>query len=124
MDDRLAAVAAIVVGTAVAAVGTLEYVLPGYAPPPLEPFVSGLLVVGAGLFLLVAGLAAARTAADSLALRAATAVGVGTLFLAVIQPEALLFGGVFWLALVAFGLVAAGAYRTGKTVRKGVEDSG
>ncbi|MFQ3319639.1 MAG: hypothetical protein ACI8UR_001194 [Natronomonas sp.] len=112
MDDRLSAAIAMLVGGAVAAIGTAEFLVAGFAPPPFDPFVTGLLVVGTGALLLLSGVLAFREALDHLALRAATAVGVLTLILAVLQPRSLRFGGVFWLALVSAGLVAAGAYRT------------
>jgi hypothetical protein len=112
MDDRLAAVAAIVVGVAVAAVGTAEYLLPGLAPPPMDPFATGAFVVGTGVSLCVAGTVAFLNRLDHLALRLATAAGVGTLALAVLSPESLLFGGIFWLAMVSAGVVGVGSYRT------------
>ena len=112
MDDRLPGVAAAAVGVAVAAVGTVEYVVPGFGAPSPEPLATGALVVATGLSLVVAGALAAASRLDHLALRAATAVGLSALALAVLYPEALLFGGVFWLALVAAGLVGAGTYRT------------
>ncbi|WP_336135769.1 hypothetical protein [Natronomonas amylolytica] len=117
MDDRLAAVAAVVVGIALAVVGLFEYVLSGRSVPPYEPLATGVLVVVSGLLLLVAGLVALRAALDALSLRAATVVGLLALLLAVFQPESLLFGGVFWLGLVAAGLIAAGAYRTVTKIR-------
>lgn len=117
MDDRLGAVAAVLVGGALAVVGAAEYVAPGLAPPSLDPLVTGVLVAGGGLLLLAAGGLALSTPADPLSLRAATAVGLVTLALAVLQPGSLLFGGVFWLALVATGLIAAGAYGTARAVR-------
>lgn len=117
MDDRLAGLAAVVTGAALTVVGTVEYALPGVAPPPFEPFTTGVLVVAAGVLLVVAGGLAFRHRFDTLALRSGTGVGVVTLALAVLQPDSLLFGGVFWLALVAAGLVTAGAYRTVALVR-------
>ena len=117
MDDRVTGAVAVLVGAALAAVGTAEYVLPGLVPPPLDPFASGVLVVATGLLLAVAGALAVSAHLDHLALRAATGVGVVALVVALRLPEALLFGGVFWLALVAAGLVGAGAYRTVSNVR-------
>lgn len=117
MDDRVTGAVAVVVGLALAAVGTAEYVLPGLVPPPMDPFVSGVLVVAAGLSLVVSGALAVSANFDDLALRATTAVGAVALLIAVRVPEALLIGGVFWLALVAGGLVGAGAYRTVSQVR-------
>lgn len=117
LDDRLAGVTAVVVGVALAAVGTLEYVVPGVAPPPFEPIATGVLVTGSGVLLAVAGGLAVRDRLDNLALKSGTGVGLVTLALAVLQPDSLLFGGVFWLALVAAGLVTAGVYRTIVLVR-------
>lgn len=117
MDDRLAGLTAIVVGSALTAVGTVEYVRLGVAPPPFEPFTTGVLVVTSGVMLVVAGGLAFHHRLDTLALRSGTGVGLVTLALAVLQPESLLFGGVFWLALVAAGLVTAGTYRTIALVR-------
>ncbi|WP_254841086.1 hypothetical protein [Natronomonas marina] len=117
MDDRLAGVAAAVVGVALVAVGIAEYVAPGFPPPPPEPLATGVLVVGAGLALLAAGTLAVRTGLDHLALRIATGLGLLALALAVLQPSALLFGGVFWLGLVFAVLVGAGAVRTVGHVR-------
>ena len=112
MEDRTSGVAAVVVGAALAVVGLFEFVRPGLAAVPFEPFATGALVVAAGVVLAAAGGLATGAGGDPLALRAATMVGLGTLALAVVQSESLLFGGVFWLALVAAALVAAGAYRT------------
>jgi hypothetical protein len=117
MDDRLTGALAGFVGLALAVAGTGAYLLPGVAAASFDPFATGLLVVAAGLALLVAGILAARAALDHLALRAATGVAAAALLLAATHPESLLFGGVFWLALVAAGLVTAGAYRTVATVR-------
>lgn len=117
MDDRVTGAVAVLVGLALAVVGTREYLLPGLVPPPLDPFTSGVLVVATGLLLVVAGALAVSARLDHLALRTVTGVGVIALTLAVRVPEALLFGGVFWLALVAVGLVGAGAYRTVSNVR-------
>ena len=112
MEGRTSGVAAVVVGAALAVVGLFEFVRPGLAVVPFEPFATGALVVAAGVVLAAAGGLATAAAGDPLALRTATMVGLGTLALAVVQSESLLFGGVFWLALVAAALVAAGAYRT------------
>lgn len=117
MDDRIVAVAAVLVGVAVTVVGALEYVLPGFAPPPYDPFVTGVFVVVAGLLLAGAGSVAALNALDHLALRSATGVGLFALLLAVYSPDSLLFGGVFWFGMVVLALVALGAYRTAKLVR-------
>lgn len=110
--DRAAGLTAALVGVALAVVGLAEYVVAGGAPPPIEPLATGTLVVVAGALLVVAGGLAVSADLDHLALRAGTGVGVVTLALAVFVPESLLFGGVFWLALVAFGLITAGTYRT------------
>ncbi|MFT4883335.1 MAG: hypothetical protein ACI8U4_000840 [Natronomonas sp.] len=118
MDSRLPAVTAAVVGLALAVVGTAEYVLPGLDAPPYDPLATGVFVVGTGIALVVAGGVAARQRLDHLALRIAAGIGLLTLILAVFSPESLRFGGVFWLGMVFFALVAAGAYRTGKHVRK------
>jgi len=83
----------------------------------MDPFATGALVVAAGVALVVAGGLAASTGLDHLALRIATGVGAATLLLAVASPASLQFGGVFWLALVAAGLVGAGAIRTAIHVR-------
>lgn len=112
MDDRLAGVAAIVVGVAVAVVGATEYVLPGLAPPLGEPLATGVFVVGTGVLLVVAGGMATRNGVDTPALRATAFVGLATLALAVVQPDSLLFGGVFWLGMVAVAFAALGTYRT------------
>ena len=112
MDDRLAGLAAMVVGASLAAVGAAEYLRPGLGSPLDEPFPTGVLVVGSGVVLSGAGAVAFRAALDHLALRIVTAVGLFTLALGVLQPTALRFGGVFWLAMVSAGLVVAGAYRT------------
>jgi hypothetical protein len=112
MDDRLAGLAAMVVGASLAAVGAAEYLRPGLGAVLSDPFATGVLVVGAGTALFGAGAVAVRAALDHLALRIVTAVGLFTLALAVLQPAALEFGGVFWLAMVSAGLVVAGAYRT------------
>jgi hypothetical protein len=122
MDERLAGVAAAVVGGSLAAVGVAEYLAPGFPPPPPEPFATGALVVAAGGALAGAGLTAVRASLDHLALRISTAVGLLTLALGVLQPGALRFGGVFWLAMVFTGLVAAGSYRTLKRVQDGEGD--
>ncbi|WP_178917218.1 hypothetical protein [Natronomonas gomsonensis] len=111
MDSRLTAAVAVVVGVAVAALGAIRYLSAG-APPPFDPFATGIFVVGTGVLLVVAGGLAFANALDHLALRAATGVGAVTLLLAAFSPGSLRFGGVFWLALVAFALVGAGAYRT------------
>jgi hypothetical protein len=111
MDSRLTAAVATAVGVAVAALGVVRYLSAG-APPPYDPFATGLFVVGTGLLLAAAGGLALSKGLDHLALRAATAVGAVTLLLAAFSPGSLRFGGVFWLALVAFALVGAGAYRT------------
>ena len=112
MDDRLTGAVAGFVGLALAVAGTVEYLLAGVGAAPFDPFASGLLVVATGLALLVAGALAYRATLDHLALRAATGVAAAALVLASTYPDSLLFGGVFWLALVAAGLVVAGAYRT------------
>lgn len=112
MDDRFAGVAAALVGSGLTAVTGVEFVVAGYPPPPAEPFVTGVLVGGAGLLLTAAGVVAAASSLDSLALRGASGVGLAGLALAVLQPGALRFGGVFWLGLVVAVLVAAGAGRT------------
>ncbi|QLD84283.1 hypothetical protein HWV23_00695 [Natronomonas halophila] len=112
MDDRLAALAAVLVGASLAVVSLAEYVLPGRSVPPYEPLTTGILVLISGLLLLAAGGMAAKEALDTLALRAATSVGLVTLLLAVLQPTSLLFGGVFWLGLVSATLIGAGTYRT------------
>jgi hypothetical protein len=112
MDDRLTGVVAAVVGAAIVTVGTVEYVSPGLAAEPLDPLATGALVVATGLSLLAAGLLSVAAGVDHPALRAATGVGLFALALAVLSPDALLFGGVFWLALVAAALVGVGAYRT------------
>ena len=117
MDDRLTGAAGIVVGAGLAAVGIAEYVAPGFAQPPYDPFATGALVVFAGVSLVAAGALALSAALDPLALRAAAGVGAVTLLLAVLYPASLLFGGVFWLAMVGAGLVGAGAYRTVSHVR-------
>lgn len=118
MASRLPSVTAAVVGIALAVVGTAEYVLPGLDVPPYDPLATGLFVVGTGIALVGAGAAAIRRHLDHLALRIAAAVGLLTLALAVFSPRSLRFGGVFWLGMVFFALVAAGAYRTGKHVRE------
>ena len=112
MDERLAGVAAAVVGGSLAAVGVAEYLAPGFPPPPPEPFATGALVVAAGVALFGAGVLGTRASLDHLALRIATVIGLLTLALAVLQPEALRFGGVFWLAMVFAAIVGAGASRT------------
>ena len=112
MDDRLAGLAAMVVGASLAAVGAAEYLRPGLGSPLGEPFPTGVFIAGSGAVLFGAGVVAFRAALDHLALRIVTAVGLFTLVLGVLQPDALLFGGVFWLAMVSAGLVVAGAYRT------------
>ena len=117
MDDRVTGAVAVAVGLALAAIGTAKYVLSGLVPPPVDPFATGVLVVATGLLLAVAGAIGISAGIDHLALRTATGVGAVTLLLAASLPEALLFGGVFWLALVAVGLVGAGAYRTVSEVR-------
>jgi hypothetical protein len=110
MDSRLTAAVAVGVGVAVATLGAIRYLSAG--APPFDPFATGIFVVGTGVLLVVAGGLAFANALDHLALRAATAVGAVTLLLAAFSPGSLRFGGVFWLALVAFALVGAGAYRT------------
>ena len=100
------------VGALLAAVGTLEYVLAGLSVPPYDPLATGAFVVGAGGSLCVAGGLAFPNRLDHLALRLATAAGMGTLALAVLNPESLLFGGIFWLAMVSAGVVGVGSYRT------------
>jgi hypothetical protein len=117
MDGRLAGIAALVVGLALAAVGSLEYLLPGFPPPPPDPFATGVFVVGAGLALLGAGGVAARTGLDHLAIRLGTGVGVVTLALAVLTPTSLRFGGVFWLGLLFAAFIGAAAARTGVRAR-------
>lgn len=112
MDDRLVGATAAAVGLALVGAGTVAYVLPGLAAPPWDPLATGALVVLTGLLLVVAGTTAVAGSRDDLALRATTGVGLVTLALVVAAPAALRFGGVLWLALVAVGLVAAGAYRT------------
>ena len=112
MDDRLAGLAAMVVGASLAAVGAAEYLRPGLGAVLSDPFATGVLVVGAGTALFGAGAVAVRAALDHLALRISAAVGVLALALGVLQPDALLFGGVFWLALLLGGVVVAGTYRT------------
>jgi len=113
-DNPVAGVAAAVVGAALAVVGSLEYVRPGVRSVPAEPFATGVLVVVAGIALLGAGSLAVRESLDHLALRIGTVVGVLTLALAVFQPTALVFGGVFWLGLLFSALIALAAARTGK----------
>lgn len=105
--DRLRAVSALVVGVAVTVVGLSEYVA-GLETP--EPFASGVLVCGAGLALVCGGWLSLSADETPFPLVVATGVGLGTLAVAVLSPASLLFGGVFWLALVAFALVAAGVY--------------
>ena len=122
MDSRFAAVAALVVGVSVALVAGVEYVLGGLDTAPFDPFATGVFVVVAGLLLTGSGALALSAKIDHLALRAATVVGVFTLAAVVFQPEILLFGGVFWLALVSFGLIAAGSYRTLVHVSEGSTD--
>ena len=117
MAERFAGATALVVGLAVAAVAGVEYLLPGFPPPPFEPFATGVLLVGAGLVLVGAGGVAVRTGLDHLALRLGTGVGVATLALAVLAPTALRFGGVFWLGLLFATLIAAAAVRTGRNAR-------
>jgi hypothetical protein len=112
MDSRLPAVTALLVGLALAAVGTVEFVLPGRSVPPYDPLATGLFVVGTGLALVAAGAVAAHQRLNHLALRIVAGIGLLTLALAVVSPESLRFGGVFWLGMVFFVLVAAGAYRT------------
>jgi ABC-type cobalamin transport system permease subunit len=112
MDSRLPAVAALLIGAALAVVGAAEYVRPGLDVPPYDPLATGLFVVGTGLALVVAGAVAASQRLDHLALRLAAGIGLLTLALAVFSPDSLRFGGVFWLGMVFFALVAAGAYRT------------
>lgn len=112
MDDRLAGVAATVVGVAVAVVGAAEFVRPGLARPPEEPLVTGLFVVATGALLVTAGGVAVLNGLDTPALRATALVGLATLALAVVQPGALLFGGVFWLGMIAVAFAALGTYRT------------
>ncbi|MFW5963987.1 MAG: hypothetical protein ACOCQM_03915 [Natronomonas sp.] len=111
MDSRLTAAVAVGVGVAVAALGAIRYLSAG-APPPFDPFATGIFVVGTGVLLAAAGTLALSKGIDHLALRAATAVGAVTLLLAALSPGSLRFGGVFWLALVFFALVGAGSYRT------------
>ena len=117
MDDRLAALAAVLVGASLVAVGAAEYLRPGLGSVLSDPFATGVLVAGSGAVLFGAGVVAFRAALDHLALRIITAVGLLTLALAVLQPAALEFGGVFWLAMVTAGLVVAGASRTAVKVR-------
>lgn len=112
MDQRLAGVTAGVVGLSLTVVGLLEYVVAGYPALPFDPFATGVLVAIGGLLLLVTGGVAVVTATDTLSLRTGTAVGVVTLSIAVFQPDALLFGGVFWLGLVSMVFIAAAAYLT------------
>jgi hypothetical protein len=112
MDDRLAGVAAAVVGAALVAVGTLEYGRPGGPPPPGEPFATGLLVVTAGVSLLAAGVIAVLSGIDHLALRLGSGIGLVTLAIAVLAPPALLFGGVFWLGLLFAAVIVVAATRT------------
>lgn len=112
MDDRLAGVAATIVGVAVAAVGATEFVGPGLERPLGEPMVTGVFVVGTGILLVTAGGVAVRDRLDTPALRATALVGLVTLAIAVVRPDALLFGGVFWLGMVAVAFAALGTYRT------------
>lgn len=112
MDDRLAGVTATVVGVALAAVGTTAFVLPGLAPPYGEPLATGIFVVGTGGLLVAAGAVAVRDGLDTPALRGTALVGLATLVLAVVRPDTLLFGGVFWFGLVAVAFAALGVYRT------------
>ncbi len=114
VDEPLAGVAAAVVATALAAVGTLEYVVPGLASSSADPLATGVLVVAAGVALFGAGSLAIRASLDHLALRIGTGLGVVTLALAVIRPAVLLFGGVFWLGLLLPALIALAASRTGR----------
>lgn len=110
--SRYTAVSAMVVGAALAVVGFVEFLRPGFSPPPMEPFATGAFVVAAGVVLVAAGWLAYDAAVDHLALRLTTLVGLVALALAVFYPASLLFGGVFWLSMVLVGFVAAGAYRT------------
>lgn len=112
MDDRLAGVSAIVVGVAVVVVGVVEFVAPGLAGPLGEPLVTGAFVVGTGVLLVAAGAVGVREGLDTPALRATALVGLATLALAVVRPDALLFGGVFWLGMVAVAFAGLGTYRT------------
>lgn len=111
MESRLAAAAALIVGASTAIAGALEYLVPNTSVAPFDPFATGLFVAAAGVLLAGAGAAALSASLDTLVLRAVTFVGVLTLIAVVFHPNTLLFGGVFWLALVSFGLVAVGSYR-------------
>lgn len=110
MDDRLPGLAALLVGIALAVVGATEYVVT--APPPWDPFATGVFVVGTGVLAALAGGVALRTGRDAPSVRATALVGLATLALAVVRPAALTFGGVFWLAMVAVAFAALGAYLT------------
>ena len=114
MDDRLAALSAVIVGGALTVVGAIEFVLPRTLP---EPLATGLFVCGTGIALIVGGAVTARAGNVPRTLVAATAVGVGTLAAAVFSPGSLTFGGVFWLGTVSFALVVAGVVQTVRTVR-------
>lgn len=112
MDDRLAGVAAALVGGSLTAVAVAEYVSGAPTPPPLDPFATGVVVAGSGLVLIAAGVIAIANRVDAVSLRTGTAVAVAVLALAVLAPDVLRFGGVFWLGLVGAVLVTAGGVAT------------
>lgn len=107
MNDRIGAGAAVLVGIAVAIGGGLEFVRGFHLP---DPFVSGLFVCGAGTVLVIGGGASLLTGSTPIPLVVASVIGLFTLAGVMFVPGSLLFGGVFWLALLAFVLVAAGVY--------------
>lgn len=107
MDERTGASAAVVIGFALAVVGGFEFLRGLHLP---DPFVSGLLVCGAGVLLVIGGGASLATGSTPTPILVGNAIGLLTLSGVVFVPASLLFGGVFWLALVAFVLVAATVY--------------
>ncbi len=112
MDDPLAVVAASAVGLALLVVATAEFIVPGRASMLSEPFVSGVFLVASAVVLVATAVVVYAVDGDTRALRATAAIGLIVLGIAVLSPESLVFGGVFWLALVAFGLLAVAAYYT------------
>lgn len=112
MDSRSTGSAAIIVGLAMVIVAGNEYFIPLAFP---EPGVSGVFLVSAGLLLSCAGLLAILHQVSDFTLQLATAIGVLALGGVVLSPDSLLFGGIFWNAMVVFALVGAGVYPTIRT---------